>query len=223
MGVPAPLRVGTDLAWHVLPDDAGATAERADNGEAELAVALSHLAGGPTLTDDLAARLSPLTAAGERVLLEPWQGPVRLGADALIAHGLARRLGEQASVAAPPRDLVDAMVRMRNQRGVIAMRFHAAVAAAAAGTPFVAVAHEPKLAALAARVRQPSVALDAHPDAFADAVFAALAGSAPDPHAVAEERRRAAATVALAQLVLTGDGDPYGLEHLALVPAPVPA
>jgi polysaccharide pyruvyl transferase WcaK-like protein len=220
MGVPSPLRVGADLAWLSLPDaPAGPPPDR----EAPIGVAVSHLAGDDALTDRLAAGLAPLVAGGQRIEVEPWQGSPRLGADARCAARLAARLGDGVIVVPPPTDIVEAMARAGRRRAVIAQRFHAAIAAAAAGTPFVAVAHEPKLAALAARMGQPAVAVDAPADEVAAAVGRALVAGGPQPAARAIERRRASATVDLLGLVLGSHGDTAGLVDLDLVPEPAPA
>ncbi|MGE3620684.1 MAG: polysaccharide pyruvyl transferase family protein [Acidimicrobiia bacterium] len=218
-GVPGPLRVGADLAWDVVPDLPGL--RPAPERPGELVVAVSALAGGAELARLLVRRLEPLCLAGWEVVLEPWQGPPRLGPDARLAHDVARRLAGRVRVGSAPEDLAAAVHAARERRVVVAMRFHAALAAAAAGTPFVAVAHEPKLAALAERFGQPVVTPTSPPDHLAAAVALAVEGPGPDPATAARERQRAAAMVDLARLVLAGRGEPDGLEHLALVPDPV--
>jgi polysaccharide pyruvyl transferase WcaK-like protein len=219
MGVPAPLRVGADLAWLTL-DPVG----RAPDAGAPppIGVAISHLAGDRGLLDRLAEGLRPLASRGHPIEVEPWQGSRRLGPDGRAAAHLARAMGGRASVVPPPRDLTEAAARSAALGAVIALRFHAAVAAAATGTPFVGVAHEPKLGALADRLRQPQLDVHDPPTAVTAAVDRALLGG-PDLHAVAAERRRAEATVELLGLLLAGTGDADRLVDLDLVPEPTPA
>lgn len=220
IGVPAPLRVGADLSWLTVPP---APADRPDRATAPVGVAVSHLAGGDRLVDTLIAALRPLVSAGRPIEIEPWQGSPRLGADGRIAARMARALGCGASVVAPPQDLDDAATRMARRSAVVAMRFHAAVAAASAGTPFIAVAHEPKLAAIAGRTAQPTISVEADAETASLAIEQALLGPGPSTTAVADERRRAEATADLLGILLSGQGDAGRLVHLDLVPEPVPA
>jgi polysaccharide pyruvyl transferase WcaK-like protein len=183
-GAPAPFRVGADLAWTVLDEPVTAT----EPDDAPLVVALSHLAGGDDLPDRLAAGLLPLTRDVPVVLL-PWQDDG--GKDVALARSVAVRMGGGVRIAPPPAGLDDARRALAGARAVLGLRFHALVAAASSGTPFAAVAHEPKLAGLARRLAQPAVAAGAPPEAIAAAARAALDGSPADPAAVDAERARA--------------------------------
>jgi polysaccharide pyruvyl transferase WcaK-like protein len=183
-GAPAPFRVGADLAWTVLDEPAAPAADP----DAPLLVGLSHHAGGDELPGRLAAGLDPLTAEVPVVLL-PWQDGG--GKDLALARAVAARLGGRARVAPPPTGLEDARRLLTGARAVLGLRFHALVAAASAGRPFAALAHEPKLAGLARRLGQPAVAPAALPEALTTAARAALAGPPPDPAAVRAERARA--------------------------------
>jgi len=215
VGAPTPVRVGADPAWTLLPDAPEALATTAApatvaaheesnvlmrstagghapvplaaarNGDGRpVVVALSHLAGGPELADRLAAGLAPVVDAGVSVRLDPWQPD----GDAGLAAAVATRLDGRIDLAPPPRDLLAARDGMAGARLVLAQRFHAIVAAAAAGAPVLAVAHEPKLAGLARRLEQPAVAADAPPATLASAVLGALDGPAAPPAAVRRER-----------------------------------
>jgi hypothetical protein len=186
-------------------------------------VAISHLAGDRGLLDRLAEGLRPFAGRGHPIEVEPWQGSRRLGPDGRAATHLARSVGDGASVVPPPKDLTDAAARSAARGAVVALRFHAAVAAAAVGTPFVGVAHEPKLGALAARLGQPQLAVGDPSTAVTAAVDRALVSPGPDPQAIAAERRRAEATVELLGLLLGGAGDTDRLVDLDLVPEPTPA
>lgn len=221
MGVPSPLRVGADLSW--LAATPPARCDEPTPGAAPISLAVSHLAGGDDLIDRIVVGLRPVVEAGRCVAVEPWQGSPRLGADGRIAVRVARSLGVGARVVPPPRDLADATQRAAGRAAVVAMRFHAAVAAAEAGTPFVAVAHEPKLVAIARATGQPTIAVDDPAHAIAAAVTQALLGTPPSSEAIAEQHRRAEATADLLGIVLCGEGDAGRLAHLDLVPEPVPA
>jgi polysaccharide pyruvyl transferase WcaK-like protein len=124
-------------------------------------------------------------AAGIPVRLDPWQPE----GDHELAAAIAQRV--DAEIAPPPRDIADARAGMAGARLLLAQRFHSLVAAASAGVPALAVAHEPKLAGLARRLDQPTVAADAAPQDLAAAVLGAL-DTAP-ASAAAVRRERAAA------------------------------
>jgi polysaccharide pyruvyl transferase WcaK-like protein len=181
VGAPTPFRVGADCAWTIVPDPAPETTG------GPVVVALSHLAGGRELPDALAAGLEPVLDAGIPVRLDPWQPD----GDSELAAAVVARLGDRVQVAPPPSDLLSAREGMLDARLVLAQRFHALVAAASAGVPTLAVAHEPKLAGLARRLDQPAVAPDAPPTTLASAVLSALDGAPPSPAAVARERASA--------------------------------
>src|SRR3954462_13501623 len=93
---------------------------------------------------------------------------------------------------------MDARARFADASLVVALRFHAIPAAAAAGTPVLAFAHEPKLEGAARRLGQPTVAAG-HPPApagatseeLARAVRRALDAEPADAGAVEDERPRA--------------------------------
>ena len=162
-----------------VPLDAG------ENGDGRpVVVALSHLAGGADLADRLAAGLAPVVDAGLPVRLDPWQPD----GDADLAAAVATQLGGRVDLAPPPPDMLAARDGMAGARLVLAQRFHSLVAAAAAGVPTLAVAHEPKLAGLARRLEQPTVAADAAPATLAAAVLDAVDGPPAAPEAMHRER-----------------------------------
>jgi polysaccharide pyruvyl transferase WcaK-like protein len=244
-GATAPFRVGADAAWTVLDDApqpaasngaarvAGATSAGGDargaraaspalastdfvatlpSGPAPVVVALSHLAGGPELPAALAAGLAPLVSAGAPVLLQPWQpDDVELGR-------VVAALLDGARLVVAPAGLDAARDAFAGARLVIGLRFHSLVAAAAAGVPFVAYAHEPKLAGLARRFGQPAV-LPGGP--LAGTALAALAKSAPPSRdAVARERELALAGFRLLRVLVAGGRteEAVAVDGLALRP-----
>ena len=159
----------------------------AGDDDRPVVVALSHLAGGPELPERLAAGLAPVVDSGVHVRLDPWQPD----GDAELAAEVTTRLDGRVELAPPPRDLADASAGMAGARLVLAQRFHALVAAAGAGVPALAVAHEPKLAGLARRLEQPAVPADAPPPALAAAVLDAADGAPASPAAVQREQAAA--------------------------------
>lgn len=204
-GLAPPFRVGSDAAWTILDDP---PVSRHREG---IVVALSHLAGGqgPAGLDDLtawvAAALWELTE-DHPVALQPWQPG---SADDELADRLAAILGDRVEVLAPPPDLPTATSQLAGARAVIALRFHALVAAAAASTPVVALAHEPKLGSLAQRLDQPAVSPSQSPDALVAAVRSAVRRGPADPAAVQRERQRAHETLRLLRVYLDGGTDPH--------------
>jgi polysaccharide pyruvyl transferase WcaK-like protein len=192
-GAPAPMRVGADAAWTLVlgalssssPTRRAAAVPAPPLARGAVVVALSHLAGGRDLAERLGAALAPLGDAGVPLALQPWQ-PER---DGELAAALNRRLG--AAVLEAPADLAAAVASLAGARLVFGLRFHSLVAAAAAGVPFLAFAHEPKLAAAARRLGQPAVDATAPPRAVTTALLAALDGPPAAPDAVRRERERA--------------------------------
>jgi polysaccharide pyruvyl transferase CsaB len=212
IGAPTPFRVGADCAWILLPDPDDA----APRQDGPVVVALSHLAGGLGLDAQLAAGLQPIVDAGIPVRLDPWQTE----RDAELATAVAARLGGRAEIASGPHDLAEARAGMTGARLVLAQRFHSLVAAASAGVPALAVAHEPKLAGLARRLGQPTVAADAPPQELAAAVLGALDTAPASGAAVRRERAAAEDGFRLLRVLLArGRSDEAAhVEGLALRP-----
>ena len=218
MGAPTPFRIGADPAWTLVEQ------QPEPLGSRDLViVALSTEAGNGTLADELAAALVPVLAQGHRVALQPWQvgGPVRPD-DLDMARSISARLGGTADILLPPADLDEAMRVFADARLVVGFRFHALVAAAGAGRPFVAYAHEPKLAAAARRLGQPAIDPAAGGEELAAVLLsAANRPVAPSLSAVRGEIARAEETMRLLRLVLSdGAGaEPETIGTLPLQPA----
>jgi polysaccharide pyruvyl transferase WcaK-like protein len=210
-GAPTPFRVGADAAWTLLPPlpaPVAVSAEAATKvaipvgaghapvaldeaaAPAPIVVALSHLAGGDELADRLADGLAPLLDEPHPIQLQPWQLDAGEGGDEALAATLRERLGD-VEVLDPPRDIVAARDSFRDAAAVVALRFHAVPAAAAAGVPLVAYAHEPKLAGGARRLGQHTVAPDAPPEQLAERVMAAVDAAPARAEVVEAERTRA--------------------------------
>ncbi|HWB68245.1 MAG TPA: polysaccharide pyruvyl transferase family protein [Mycobacteriales bacterium] len=206
IGVAPPLRVGADPAWTLLELAPDATPRTPQD---RVAVVLSRWTTGPDTLAPLAAALRPLIADGLRVELHPWQlgGPGVDDGD--LTAELASLLAGDATVVAPPADLLAAAERFRGARLVVTARFHALVAAAAVGTPSLALtAHEPKSAALAARLGQPAVRVHADPQRLTDQVRDALTAAPASAAGVRAEVAAADEAFGLLRLVLTGGSVP---------------
>jgi polysaccharide pyruvyl transferase WcaK-like protein len=218
-GGPTPYRVGADPAWTLFQD----APEPGDGGRPHrVLVALSHHAGGPRLAGHLAAALAPVVAAGVPVVLQPYQIGSPGSDDLELARDVRARLGGAPEIVVPPADLYEARDLSREFGVVVALRVHAAIAAAAAGTPFVAYAYEAKLAAVGRRLRQCVVDPLASPDGLGEAALRALDGPPAAAPAVKAEVARAEEGFRLLQLVLTrGRGRPADdVSGLPLAPQP---
>lgn len=183
-GIMRDLRIGSDVAWATAP-----TPGRR-GGRRQLAViTTSYMAGDEPLVSSLQHTAAVLSGAGYEVAVQPWQRTK----DAAMATALRERAGVPISVWEAPPDVSAAVNRLAPAAVVVGLRFHSLVAAGAAGVPFVAVTHEPKLAGLARRLGQPGVSPTAAPAELADAALHAAAGPPPRLAMVRQEGERAAA------------------------------
>jgi polysaccharide pyruvyl transferase WcaK-like protein len=211
-GAPSPFWIGADPAWSVRPRAVDPD-RRAPAGRRSVTVALSHHAGDDRLFANLAEAIAPLRGDHE-IRLQPWQvGPE---GEIEIAERLGDRLGGDVKIIDPPADLDAATATFADDRLVIALRFHALVAAGQAGTRFLAVCHEPKLAGLSRRLGQVSVPVHATADVLRAAVQRALDTAPPTAADVGNEAAAARHTLQLLRLLLdSGDfAEPSGLAGL---------
>jgi polysaccharide pyruvyl transferase WcaK-like protein len=216
IGAPAPFRVAADPAWVLLDAPPPAATERDDVA----LVALSHLAVGPRAVPRLAASLEPIARLGLRVVLQPWQVGGRVD-DLDLARAVRRELGAAAELGVPPADLAEAREQAQRARVVLGLRHHALLAAAAAGTPFVASAHEPKLTGVARRLGQAAVPHDAPAMVIAAALHDALQRSPATPAAIRAQIALAQQSFDLLELVLRDGEEPVPpADAMALSPAP---
>ena len=205
--VPAPFWIAADPVWAQL--DRRPAPPRRGTGGRRLTVALSHHARVDALADALGA-LAPAWS----IRLQPWQAG---GPDLTLARRL-REAVPSAVVEEPPANLDEAIARLAESDVVLGLRFHALVAAATAGTPFVAVAHEPKLAAIARRLGQVSVPPNAAAEVLVTSVVDAPARGPATPDAVAAEATAARDAFGLLHLLLGGGAidEPASLAALPL-------
>lgn len=216
-GAPLPMRVAADPAWAVLevPPATAAT------GDHVTVVVDGRLDGRHEA--DLGSALEAVVRAGYRLRLMPWaEGPT---GDTFLVRRLCRRL-EAASptgveVESVPASLREASERLAGSRIVIALRYRALHAAAAAGVPAVAVGVEPRIAALAAQLGAPVL----EPGELSQTLPAQVAAAGPSavagPERVGAEIARARAGLNLVRLVLDPDDvEAAELNCLPLVPVP---
>jgi hypothetical protein len=104
-------------------------------------------------------------------------------------------------VDAPP-NLHAAAAQFADDDLVVAMRFHALVAAGAARRRIVTIAHEPKLAGLARRLGQIAVPPDASQAVLGSAIEWALTHDPPDAAAIAAQIALARHTAALLRVLI---------------------
>ena len=227
-GVPQPMRIGADAAWTLFAPRAGSSGSADRPGRGPLVVTLSRHAGGAQHVPTLAAGIAELLASRtdvDEVVLEPWQvGGPEHGDDLELAREMRRALRVAArmdvTIAPPPESVRAASASYRQARVVLGQRFHSLVAAAAAGTPFVAFAHEAKCAALAGRLGQQSLRPGGAIRDVAPTIARALDGPPPDRADVSGLVHTAETMLELMRSVVergTG-GYPHDLRALRLEP-----
>ncbi len=223
-GIPGPFRIGADPAWTlVAPPDRVPAAHRG-----AVRVVPSHLANGTDgwagMVDRLSDTLGRLLAMGLAVELQAWQRGDGLtdGNDVAIIDTLVDRLGPSVTVVPTPRSMEAAVESMLGAGTVLSFRFHALIAAAAAGVPTVAVTHEAKLGALARRLEQQAAPVDFEPARLASQVANAIEAPGPAPAAIKEQIARAEEGFQLLRVLLGGgrSEESDSLAALPLAPAP---
>jgi polysaccharide pyruvyl transferase WcaK-like protein len=202
-GIPPPFWIGADPAWRLFAESMpGAMRDTAQTPR--VTVALSHLAdvgsGGSEHIESLGRGLAGLAATGWVVNLQPWQHG---DSDLAVADGLRRHVPD-AVVTHVPTDLRGAAAEYADTDLVVAMRFHAIVAAGAAGCRTLAIAHEPKLAGLARRLDQVAVPTDASAAVVASALEWAIEHAPPGRAAVQRQIDLADHTIRMMRLVVDG-------------------
>ncbi len=218
-GAPTPFWIGADPAWALHEDlPPVATIGAAEPpARGSVTVALSHLAGDRRLLGHLADALAPLVDRWS-VQLQPWQVGAGDADDVELAHDLAALLPEGVTILEPPGSVAEAAASFAGDDLVVALRFHAIVAAALAGTRCLAIAHEPKLAGLARRLRQLAVPADASGPVLAHAVERAIVQAPIAASDVADQVTAARRSLDLMRLLLdtAAHEDPRRLAGLAL-------
>ena len=197
-GAPTPFWIGADPAWVLAADPVDA--QPAGGRPRTTTIALSHLAGDERMLANIAIAVRPSIGACP-VQLQPWQVGAR-GRDADVADRLGELLSSDVKLLDPPETLTAAAQSFRDAELVIGLRFHALVAAAMAGTRFLAIAHEPKLAGVARRLGQVAVPTHASADVLRAALEGALDHDPAPAVAVAAEVEAAMRSLDLLRLLL---------------------
>lgn len=214
-GAPSPFRIGADPAW------VGVDGLNPDHGPRDVVVVVLDGRAGNAREAAILAALERIQAEGLRIRMQPWAAS---SGDIAMAQRMAAALakgGRPVEVTAPPRHPEEAAERLSDAATVVTCRYRAMQAAAHAAVPMVAVAGEPRMAALACRLGQSWVDPDRIGAELDAAVIAAASGPLPSPAAVKEEATRAEAGFALLRLVLEGGATgATGLETLPLGPEP---
>jgi polysaccharide pyruvyl transferase WcaK-like protein len=222
-GSPGPFRVGADPAWTLLRPPGA----RHSPDSSVLVVPSTYAIGADGwdgMVGRMAGTLERLLDAGLRVHLQVWQRqtPATPIDDEGIVRALRHRFGHTIVVMPTPSCLADAVRVMADMATVVSFRFHALIAAAAAGVPTVAVAHEAKLGAMARRLGQRVTSVDFEPAALAEMVLAQLESPGPAPAVVKEQIDLADEGFRLLRVLLSGgrseEADTLGA--LPLTPAP---
>jgi polysaccharide pyruvyl transferase WcaK-like protein len=223
---PGPFRVGADPAWTLLdpPDEARAAPDQ--SVRVVPSVMATGTGGWTRMVDRITETLRQLLSAGIAVQLQAWHRATdpSVGDDCAIIDAVVGRLGPSVEVVPTPESLGAAVESMVGVGAVLTSRFHALIAAAAAGVPSVAVAHEAKLAALARRLDQRTAPVDFEPTVLATEVAGALGSPGPAPAVIKEQIEQADEGFRLLRVLLAGgrSDEADSLGALPLAPSPHP-
>jgi polysaccharide pyruvyl transferase WcaK-like protein len=217
-GASGPFRVGADPAWTLLR-----APQACASRDASVRVIPSFLAvppeATPALVDRITMALEEVASQGVHVQLQGWQTRGRHDGpgDTQLVESIARRLGPATEVLQQPASLSEAVESLSGVGAVLSFRFHGLLAAAAAGVPAVAVAHEAKLAALGGRLFQRVVAPNAEPAELVANICAALEGPGPSPAVIKEQIELAEEGFRLLRVLLSR-GESDEADHLGALP-----
>jgi polysaccharide pyruvyl transferase WcaK-like protein len=216
-GAVGPFRVGADPAWTLLDPPGSAITHHTRRVLVVPSVdAATSVGGRRALIELLVVALQMVKAAGNEVWLQAWQHGRTGDDDVAVVAELADRLGNDVDVVTTPGSLPEAMEQMRAFGAVLCFRFHALIAAGAAGIPSVAIAHEPKLAGLARRLEQTALAPAVSAQRLAETLCGIVDGAGPSPAVVKEEIARAEEGFRLLRVFLAGGTDES--DHLGALP-----
>ena len=215
-GASAPFRVGSDPTWALLDRPLSPVTQASDS-----VTVVVQQTDGPFDADFLATGLQPVERGGLRVRIQPWLATDNGGDDVSLARNLADRLAN-AVVLESPANLVEARDSLAESRVVLGMPFHALLAAASAGSRFVALSSTPGTRGLAHRFEQPALGPDSAPERLAEAVLAAATGPRPNPATVRSEIASAEEGFRLLRLLLNGGAGDDVDEITGLPLRPVP-
>ncbi|HEY2215024.1 MAG TPA: polysaccharide pyruvyl transferase family protein [Acidimicrobiales bacterium] len=222
-GSTGPLRVGADPTWTLVGSPQARTAH-----ESSIRIVPSIYAVGVDGWKGMISRIcntvTELLAAGHTVQLQAWEEhPQRAKIDdKLIVDTVASQFGGSVDVVPKPESFEAAIRSMAGIGAVVCFRFHALLAAAAAGVPAVAISHENKLNAIARRLEQRIAPLYFDPGSLVGQVADAVRASGPAPSVIKEQIELADEGFRLLRVLLSnGDSDEAdGMGALPLVSVP---
>lgn len=215
-GVEPPFRLGADPAWADL-GQLYAAPTPAD----QVVVALDDT---PRPDAAFSAALEPIAATGVGILLQPWRAGD--SASRRTAERVASAISNGASRSAV--DVVDAPVTLHDardlysgSRAVLALRFHAVMAAACAGSRTLAVGG-PTIERLAGALGMPVVPAGWTPEHIAQALLHTLEQAPAAARGVPHLIERAKGSIDLVRLLVTEGADDTlsSAEPLPLHPEP---
>ena len=225
-GAAGPFRIGADPTWTVIApawEAAGRNRGDPDRDRGRIVVALGPPAAGAPALEKLAATLEQIGRAGLEVVLQPWQPRSARGPDDVdLARYVADRLDPRPQIAAPPTDLLAARSSFARCGLVVGLRYHALIASAAAGVPFLTLEDRPELVGLARRLDQPVASAGASPEEVAQAILRGIDHPAPHRAAIQAQVTAAAEGLRLLRLLTSGghSDDADRVSGLRLEPEP---
>lgn len=197
-GVEPPLRIGADPAWIELGELFAAPGQN-DN----VVVALDDCDSQAGVSQ-LAHALGPIAASGFQVVLQPWRR--NHTPSKMFAEMVASRIVNNVSIVEAPETMREARDLYSMSRAVLSLRYHAVMAAAAAGTPTVVFGGR-AMEQLGKTLEVPVIAPQSGTEEIAKTVMHTLehgsAGSRVVPHLI----DRAKASVDLVRLLLSEGED----------------
>lgn len=197
-GVDPPLRIGADPAWIEL-GELFAAPHQDDN----IVVALDDRDSQAGVSQ-LAHALAPIAASGFQVILQPWRK--NHTPSATFAEMIATRIGNNVSIVDAPESLREARDFYKTSRAVLSLRYHAVMAAAAAGSRTIVFGGR-AMEQLGKTLDVPVIAPNAGPTEIANAVIHALEHGQVGSRVVPQLIDRAKASVDLVRLLLSEGED----------------
>jgi polysaccharide pyruvyl transferase WcaK-like protein len=224
-GALPPFRIGADPAWTVVAPAWGGPAGNGGPPVPDLGrivVALGPPAAGARALDLLTAALQRVLDAGLEVVLQPWQARANGRDDGRLALYIADRLDPSPPIRKPPLDLRSIRSCFSGCGLVVALRYHALIAAAAAGVPSLTLEDRPEMVGLARRLGQPVARAGARAEELADAIVGGVAHPAPSEEAVQAQVIAAEEGFRLLRLLTSGgkSADADRVSGLRLDPEP---
>jgi hypothetical protein len=178
-GVRGPFRIGAGPAWL----DVHGRRRLDGSGERRVVVAIESRSCPPGQVARLGEALAAIARDGVEIGLQPWPGPEADGAVHRVAVDLAGRIGEPVRMLRPLPDLGAGREALAGAGAVVALGTQALTAAAGTAAA-VAVACEPEIADLAARLHLPLIAPCASAAEIAEAIADAIEREPPRPNPV---------------------------------------